>query len=278
MISTRHLRDIEAIDPIIDSVKLVSVYKNKVLINLVSRQSLLIYFSDGRFVSELTSTNPIHHASWTPKGNIAYTSLPSESVTVTSEDGKTISNSRMTSPMFLSISNDVIYVAAIGTGVHQSIDEGTSWKFVFKSSNGWSCFHAIRVINKNGIDDFWSLESKPPGYAEFQLIMYRVPNANFTGRIASPRRNYLVEVGNELLTLSSSSSLSFDGEMCLFIIDNVNKTILALPLNGRSPYQLISSNDIKYNPCSLAVDTKRHELYVGQQNKLVSVFNLTYEQ
>ena len=277
MISTRHLRDIEAIDPIIDSVKLVSVYKNKVLIKLVSIEQLLIYFSDGRFVSEVTPINPIYHASWTPKGNIAYTSLQNESVTVTSEDGKVISNSRMASPMFLSISNGVIYVATLGTGVHQSIDEGTSWRLVFKSVIGWSCFHAIRVINKSGTDDFWSLESKPPGYAKFQLMMYRVLNDNVTNRIVSLKRNYLAEVGNKLLTLSPSSSLSFDGEMCLFIIDNVSKTIRALPLNGRSPYQLISSNDMKSNPCSLAVDTKRHELYVGQQNSLVSVFNLTYE-
>ena len=99
-------------------------------------------------------------ATWTPRGNIVYTTCPSNKVVVMSESGKVITtHTQMTLPQYLSVSSDnIIYLADSETGVYQSTDDGISWSLVFKSTDEWHCWQVIKVTT-NHCDDFWTLEA-----------------------------------------------------------------------------------------------------------------------
>lgn len=68
--------------------------------------------------------------------------------------GDIIAQTQMSDPAYISISlsggnaGNVIYVADLKTGVHQSKDDGVTWSHVFKSPDGWKCRQAIKVYNK----------------------------------------------------------------------------------------------------------------------------------
>ena len=141
------------------NVNILSLFNDKLLVSGSGLSQLFIYSREGRHLSTITTSDndKLCDATWTPRGNIVYTTLDSNKVVVMSESGKVITtHKKMTSPQRLSVSNDdIIYLADWETGVFQSTDDGDSWSLVFKLTDEWHCRQVIKVTTDHS-DDFWT--------------------------------------------------------------------------------------------------------------------------
>ena len=247
---------------------------------LVSRglSQLFIYSREGRHLSTITTNDndELWDATWTPRGNIVYTIWHSNKVVVMSESGKVITtHTHMTLPRYLSVSSDdIIYLADSQTGVYQSTDDGVSWSLVFKSTDGWHCDQVIKVTTDHS-DDFWTLEQSGE-YPNINnhLRVYSVDRRRSDGNVTWRDINVPTTDGKHIDL--SYSSLSYDGNMNIFLSDYYNKAVHVLSVNGQYHCQLLSSHHIENVPCRLAVDKERQLLYVGQNEGVLGVFKLTY--
>ena len=212
-------------------------------------------------------------ATWTPRGNIVYTTYRSNKVVVMSESGKVITtHTQMTDPRYISVScDDIIYLADYKTGVYQSTDDGVSWSLVFKSTDGWHCEQVIKVTTDLS-DDFWTLEKSNNN--KYHLRVYSVDRRRSDGYVTWRGINVRTTDGKHINL--SDSRLSYDGNMNIFLSDYHNKAVHVLLVNGQYHCQLLSSHHIKNEPFRLAVDKERQLLYVGQKFGVVGVFKLTY--
>ena len=96
-------------------------------------------------------------ASWTLRGNIAYMAYNIKKVVVISEFGIVFTkHMHIKHPLYLSVSNDFIYLTDNETGVNQSTDDLASWSLVFESTDRWHCWLVIK-ITADRVDDFWTL-------------------------------------------------------------------------------------------------------------------------
>ena len=257
-------------------VNILSVFNDKLLVSRgFGLSHLFIYSRKGRHLSTITINNNdgLIDATWTPRGNIVYTTSISHEVVVMSETGKVITTyTRMTEPRDLSVSSDdIIYLADSQTGVYQSTDDGVSWSFVFKSTDGRQCYQVIKVTTDHS-DDFWTLE-KSDNY-NYHLRVYSVDRRRSDGNVTWRDINVPTTDGKHIKL--SRSSLSYDGNMNIFLNDYDNKAVHVLSVNGQYNCQLLSSHHIKNEPWRLTVDKERQLLYVGQWKGVVGVFKLTY--
>ena len=254
----------------------LSVFNDKLLVSCGYLSQLFIYSREGRRLSTITTNDneKVCDATWTPRGNIVYATCKSNKVVVMSESGKVITtHTQMTSPRCLSVSNDdIIFLADSQTGVYQSTDDGVSWSLVFKSTDGWHCLQVIKVTNDHS-DDFWTLEYS--NNKNWHLRVYSVDRSRSDSNVTWRDISVLTTDGKHI-NLSGYSSLSYDGNMNIFLSEYDNKAVHALSVNGQYHCQLLSSHHFKNNPCRLAVDKKRQQLYVGQVESVVGVFKLTY--
>ena len=151
------------------------MFQDKLLVSCYERTQLFIYSRTGRHLLTITTNDvdKLCDATWTPRGNIVYTTCNSKKVVVLSESGKVItSHTQMTNPRYLSISNDdIIYLADRKTGVYQSADDGVSWSLVFKSTDNRHCRQVIKVTTDHN-DNFWTLETS--NYNNCHLRVYEV--------------------------------------------------------------------------------------------------------
>ena len=260
------------------SVNILSVFNDKLLVSCgVDLSQLFIYSREGRHLSTITTNDndELWDATWTPRGNIVYTTFSSNRVVVMSESGKVITtHTQMTDPRYLSVSSDdIIYLADYMTGVYQSTDDGVSWSLVFKSTDGWHCDQVIKVTTDHS-DDFWTLEQSN-NWMNYHLRVYSVDRRRSDGNVTWRDINVTTTDGKHI-DLSGSSRLSYDGNMNIFLSDCFNKAVHVLSVNGQYHCQLLSSHHIENNPYRLAVDKERQLLYVGQDEGVVGVFKLTY--
>ena len=261
-------------------VTILSVFNDKLLVSyggsLLGLSQLFIYSREGRHLSTITIHNndKLCDATWTPRGNIVYTTLYSNKVVVMSKSGKVITtHTQMTEPRCLSVSNDdIIYLADSETGVYQSKDDGVSWSLVFKSTDGWHCEQVIKVTTDHS-DDFWTLEQSDNN--NHHLGVYSVDRRRSDGNVTWRDINVPTTDGKHI-NLSYNSSLSYDSNMNIFLSDCDNKAVHVLSVNGQYHCQLLSSHHFKNEPLRLAVDKERQLLYVGQMWSVVGVFKLTY--
>ena len=253
-------------------VNILSVFNDKLLVSCDVLSQLFIYSREGRHLSTITINDQLYDATWTPRGKIVYTTH-SNKVVVRSESGKVITtHNQMTSPRHLSISNEkVIYLADSYRGVYQSTDDGISWNLVFKPTDGWHCREVIKVTTDHS-DDFWTLETSDND--ENHLCVYSVDRRRFDGNVTWRDINVPTTDGKHIDLLYSS--LSYDGNMNIFLSDLHNKAVHVLSVNGQYHCQLLSSHHIKNWPYRLAVDKEHQLLYLGQSFTLVEVFKLTY--
>ena len=258
------------------SVNILSVVNDKILLSYVGLSQLFIYSREGRHLSTIkTNDNDrLFDVTWTPRGNIVYTTYISNKVVVMSESGKVIStHTQMTKPRYLSVStDDLIYLADYKTGVYQSTGDGVSWSLVFKSTDGWHCRQVIKVTTDHS-DNFWTLEESDN--LNWHLRVYSVDRRRSDGNVTWRDIN-VTTTDCENIDLSYSCSLSYDGNMNIFLSDYHNKAVHVLSVNGQYHCQLLLSRYIKNKPCGLAVDKERQLLYVGQDESVVEVFQLTY--
>ena len=251
---------------------------NKLLVSHCGSSQLFIYNREGRHLSTILTNNneKLWDASWTPRGNIVYTTWNHE-VVVMSESGKVIAiPTYAINPRYISVSNDnTIYLADWETGVYQSTDDGVKWSLVLKSTDGWNCCQVIKVITDYG-DDFWMLEWK--GINErniYRLSVCRVDNKSGSDG-NEMRRDINVPTTDDKHIDLHYAKLLYDGNMNIFLNDYHNKAVHVLSVNDQSHCQLLSSSHLKNNPRKLAVDRERQLLYVGQDKSVVEVFELTY--
>ena len=118
------------------SVQILSKFGEKLLLGHTQSSLLFICKGNGSHHT-LPSIIPVNvtltHATWTPRGNIVNTL--DEVVTVT-ELGKDLVSTRMSYPLYLSVSNnECIYIADHNLGIYQSIDNGITWDHVFKPND-----------------------------------------------------------------------------------------------------------------------------------------------
>ena len=252
------------------SANILSVFNEKLLVSSYRLSQFFIYSEEGSHLSTITinDNDKLRDATWTSRGNIVYTTY-SNKVVVMSESGKVITtHTQITEPRYLSVSNDVIYLADKKTGVHQSTDDGVSWNIVFNSIDGWHCWQVIKVTT-NHSDDFWTLGTS--NNSNHHLRVYSVVKR----RSEALRDINIPSTDGKNIDLLQSS-LSYDGNMSIFLSDYFNKAVHVLSVNGQYHSQLLSSHHIKNKPCILAVNKERQLLYVGQSNGVVVVFKLTY--
>ena len=260
-------------------VTILSAFNDKLLVScggVFGLSQLFIYSREGRHRSTITTNDndELFDAMWTPRGNIVYTTLDSNKVVVISESGKVITTyTRMTEPRDLSVSSDnIIYLADSETGgVYQSTDDGVSWSLVFKSTDGWRCIQVIKVTTDHS-DDFWTLEYNRDSN-NYHLRVYSVDRRRSDGNVTWRDINVTTTDGKHIDV--SCSSLSYDGNMNIFLSDFNNKAVHVLSVNGQYHCQLLSSLHIENEPWRLAVDEERQLLYVGQWDGVVGVFKLT---
>ena len=254
---------------------ILSVFNNKLLVSGYGLSQLFIYSCEGRHLSIITTNDndKLCDATWTPRGNIVYTTWDSNKLVVMSESGEVIAtHTRMTKPRYLSVSSDdIIYLADYRTGVYQSTDDGVSWSLVFKSTDGWYCIQVIKVTTDHS-DDFWTLEESDND--SYHLGVYSVDRRRSDGNVTWRDINVPTTDGKHI-NLSHSSRLSYDGNVNIFLSDYHNKAVHVLSVNGQYHCQLLSSHHIKNKPWRLAVDKERQLLYVGQEGSVVCVFELT---
>ena len=257
-------------------VNILSVFNDKLLVSSVNLSQLFIYSREGRHLSIITTNNndKLRDATWTPRGNIVYTTCDSNKVVVMSESGKVITtHTQMTEPRRLSVSNDdIIYLSDSKTGVYQSTDDGVTWSLVFKSTDEWHCYQVIKVTTDYS-DDFWTLEQSYNN--NWHLRVYSVDRRRSDGNVTWRDIN-VPTTDSKHINLSVSSRLSYNGNMNIFFNNWDNKAIHVLSVNGQYHCQLLSSHHFKNNPYRLAVDKERQLLYVGQMWSVVGVFKLTY--
>ena len=254
-------------------VDILSVFNDKLLVSRFGLSQLFICSREGSLLSSITinDNDMLRNATWTPRGNIVYTTY-SNKVVVISESGKLITtHTQMTSPKYLSTSNnDIIYLADFKKGVCQSTDDCVSWSLVFKSTDGWHCWQEIKVTTDHS-DDFWTLEQSDNNW---HLRVYSVNRKRSDGNMTW--RDINVPTTNGKHINLSNSTLSYDGNMNIFLNDWDNKAVHVLSVNGQYHCQLLSSHHFMTKPCRLAVDKERQLLYVGQCFSVLGVFKLTY--
>ena len=254
------------------SINIVSVFNGKLLVSSVSQCQLFIFSWDGRYLSTVsTNTNDkLYDAVWTPLGNIAYVTDENNKVVVMSECGQIVITHYLTTGLqCLCVSNDgIIYLTAADTGVYQSADDGISWNLVFKPTDGWLCQQVAKVTTDH-CDDFWALEKC--SYTDYRLRVYSVDRRQQSTDQVTSRD---ITLDNKIVFLPDCS-LSYDGNMRMFLSDYNGKAIHTLPINCRNHCRLQSTNDVKNKPWRIAVDRNCQLLHVGQENGLVEVFNLT---
>ena len=255
-------------------VEILSVFNDKLLVSRRYLSQLFIYSRKGHHLSTITinDNDELYDATWTPRGNIVYTTYRNKEVVVMSESGEVITtHKKMTEPQRLSVSSDdIIYFAGWKTGLYQSTDDGVSWSLVFKSTDGWYCIQVIKVTTDHS-DDFWTLEYND-NYG-YHLHVYSVDRRRSDGNVTWRNINVTTTDGKHIDL--SLSSLSYDGNMNIFLSDYYNKAVHMLSVNGQYRCQLLSSHHIENEPFRLAVDKERQQLCVGQMCDVVGVFELT---
>ena len=257
-------------------VSILSLFNDKILVSSICNFSqLFIYNREGLYLSTITTydNDILWDAVWVPCGNIVYTTLNSEKVVVMSEFGKIITiHTQIKYPRCLSVSNDdTMYLTDWKTGVYESINYGISWNFIINANDAWHCQQLIKVITDYS-HDFWMLQWND-NY-NWHLRVRSVDSRRSDG--SSAWRDININTTDGKNTDLTAYSLSYDGNMNIFLSDYYNKAVHVLSVIGQNHRQLLSPYHIKNEPCILAVDKRRQLLYVGQEKGVVEVFKLSY--
>ena len=255
------------------SVNVLSVFKDKILVSHNDFAMMFIFRCEGghQLTIPIANFRGPCDTTWTPLGNIVYTTYENYKLVVVSQTGDVvIARACMNNLGYLSVaSDDTIYLVEVEVGVYESTDDGTSWSLVFKLTDRQLCRPVIKVITEYS-EDFWTIENNDSN--SYQLRVYSVDNKRSKGYVTL--RNVGVNTSNPIDL--QYSSLSFDNKKHIFLSDPNNKAVYVISVDGQYQCQLFSDNNISNKPFKLVFDGKRQNMYVGQDESMVEVFKLAY--
>ena len=234
---------------------------------------LYIYNWDGTQISTVKVGNELWDASWTPGGNIMYTTCKFNCgrVVLITKSGSFLKSCPMKQPRCLTVLNNDVYLADSATGVYQSKDDGNTWDQVIQSCGGWHCWQVIKVTTVDS-DDYWTLEKHDDDswHIRVYYVNRKRADCNVTWKNLS-------SINAENVSLSWSR-LAFDGiSNNIFLSDYDNCLIHVFSVDGQYLKQLPLSKQIYYQPYRLTMDKDYPYLYVGQCHGIVDVLKITYE-
>ena len=266
-------------DRLTGRIRAISTFKNKLLFGQSDVAQLFIYSNNGRYISNITlnDTDGLSYATWTPSGKIIYSTEYSAKVVVMSEQGKTFVSSQMTNPRFISVANNnIIYLADLITGVHQSSDEGATWSLVF-SPTEVNLTWIIRVISEN-YDDFWTLKEDRLDLTNIDMLgLYSA--GNLTVRNVTRRKLRLTSTSGQYFDDLDQNFLSYDGGKHIFLMNPNMYEVHVFLVSGQYYCKLLFLPiDFRYynRLLLLTIDQYKRLLYVVFENKQVKVFKLIY--
>ena len=254
-------------------VYILSVLSDTLLVGHYNLSELYIYNWDGTQISTISVSEELWDASWTPGGDIVYTTskFNSGKVVLIKKSGSLIKSYPMIQPRCLTVLNNDIYLADSATGVYQSKDDGVSWDLVIQSCGGWHCWQVIKVTSADS-DDYWTLERHDDNswHIRVYYVNRKRADCNVTWKDLS-------SISADSISLSWSR-LAFDGiSNNIFLSDFKNCSIHVFSVDGQYLKQLPLSKQIYYQPYRLTMDKDYPYLYVGQYRGIVDVFKITYE-
>ena len=198
------------VDQLMDKkANILSVFNDKLLASCAYCSQLLIYSCEGRHLSTITINDnyKVRDATWTPCGNIVYTTWNSNNVVTITESAKVFAiYTPMKSPDLLSVSNDnIIYLAdRWERAVYQSKDNGISWSVVFKSNDKQHCRQVIKVTTDHR-DDFWTL-GYSSNYNNHHILVYSADKSRVNDNVTWKNVN-VSTIDGKHIDLSSGSTL-----------------------------------------------------------------------
>ena len=251
---------------------------DQLLAGCCSNSQMYVYSRGGCHISIVTITkgDNLYDASWTPCGNIVYTTNNCENndngVVVMSEFGKVISRTQLTAPRYLTVSDDnTIYLTDFEMGVYQSTDDGLHWTLVIeRTDKKWYCRQIIKQATDYS-DNFWALECNNDYSSDqaYRLRKYSMQGNNLTWVDINLPKN---------INLHYCSSLAYDDNANILFNNYDSRTIYTWSLNKLVYNQELSPDDITKKPYKLIVDAKRQQLYVGQNDGIVEIFKLSHKE
>ena len=290
------------IDQLINSrISALSLYEDKLLVGCYSCSQLFIFPEGSSHFTQLNISGELVDAKWTPYGNIIVSTtthwsedklvvisksgeMISESVVMISESGEQKNNhNHLSSPQFISVSSDgVIYVACWETtGVYQSTDDGISWSLVFKSNSAEGHYiQAIKVIDYKG-NDFWTMLTPDNAMDSHSLRIYSIARKQFANDTKKWKAvPFPAEFSGDFCSTPCDARLLYDGDVSIFLYDQVHKVIRVFSVNGSYHNQLLSSDQLGSNGevYGLMIDKTSRRLFVGQRHGVIKVFSLNYDE
>ena len=266
------------------SVNILAVYQDKILVSRSKHRKLYIYeHQKYKSTIPINGEEKLYDATWTPGGNIMYTTHESKQVVVISESGKFISKSAdLAKPRLLSISYDkIIYLADFEKGVFESTNDDSQWfsdsvrwRFIFKPTNElWCCWQVIKVENGDDNSDvFWTLERSN---LIRRLRVYEVDKKRPDINVIWDDDGYLQATDGKSIDLAYSSLLH-DENKAIYLSEYTNAVYKIFV----EDCQLMVSDHIKNDPRNLVLDVGLNEpwrlakdknlLYVGQRDEVVA--------
>ena len=257
-----------------NTISIISIFHDKLLVSKHLANQLLIYNQHGRYLSTINTADndKIIDATWTPRGNIVYAT--SMKVIAISESGTLIKETVKIEGTSFSISyDDIIYLGG-PAGVHKSTNDGLTWIYVLFPHHEWRCVQVSNVFSDHN-DYYWIIENSRVRRTT-NLSVYTLERRSISMDTDDPRIRQsvdLVKASGQHMSLLPSSKLTYDGNTKFFLADCARNTISVLSTNGRHLCQLILSDKVS---CRLIYDWKSHILYEGRVGSVVAMYRLIW--
>jgi hypothetical protein len=177
-----------------------------------------------------------------------------------------------------SVASDNIIYYASSVFIFQSKDNGVTWKRVITLQKTFYArqLQAITVAsNKSDSNDILVIKSNGNGH--WRMCVYTTTNRYDTGGCLTWCDITLPPSIREKETKIRVEDvrLAFDGHTYIYVPDSYNKSVHVWSVDGQYHGHLLTTH-----LCieTLALDTQRHVMYVGQKKGVVSVFSLQYNR
>ena len=252
----------------VQTVNILSVLKSKLLVSKRFQPYIYIYDQNYTFLNVIKANNNMIDATWTPRGDILY-SLKDENLLVKlSQNGTFISTISLPSPYsFLISNNDSIYIVSFLYGVFKLENDEQNWKLVIKLSFGLNYWQVINVVNKD-IEELWIHISDDRAHRLFSCELENC-YSTMTEKYFRSTAAYIYNILS-----SSSRPMACADNKHVILSDKLNVAVYVLPVNSANYYELLSPRDFHHMAYVIAVDKKLSRLYVGQERKIITVFQL----